>query len=417
MLPERLVREQPDVVRVALRRRSAGVAAEDTLDQWLELDAARRSMQAQCDVLSQTLHSLRTTGTATDVAAMQRELRRLKAELLTQEGNARRALMLLPNIPDERVPPGSGRSNYLEVRRYGEPAALPSAPQRHDRLAARLGILDLVRATRLSGPRFPLLVGAGARLARGLAAFMLDMHTAGGYVEIAPPHLLKSATLEGTGHLPWHENELYSVPRDGLWLSPTAEVQLVAWLAGETLPAAQLPRAFTACTPAFRREAGSAGRAMPGLLRQHQFDKVELVRISTPEDADQAFDTLVADAERVLQTLHLPYRVVALPAGDLPFASRRTYDLEVWMPGLGSYLEISSVSDCGPFQARGLSLRYRLPSGGRLRYPHTLNASALAIGRTMAALLENGQREGGSVLLPGVLASYIPDLLLVPSSN
>ncbi len=417
MLPERLVRDQPDVVRAALRERGLGEESLHILDRWLALDAARRSAQARHDALAQALH-LPGNRDRDRATALKQELRRAQGELITQAAEARHALLLLPNIPDDRVPSGQGGGSAHELRRWQEPTLLPFAAKRHDQLATQLGILDLPRATRLSGARFPLLIGAGARLSRALASYMLDLHTSRGYLELAPPHLVKEAALEGTGHLPRHRDELYSVPQDGLWLSPTAEAQLVALHAGETLGADDLPLAYTSCTPAFRREAGSSGSAMPGLLRQHQFDKVELVRICTPEDADQAFDTLVRDAERVLQTLGLPYRVVALPAGDLPFASRRTYDLEVWMPGYGSYVEISSVSDCGHFQSRALRLRYRgASSGHRLRYPHTLNASALAIGRTIAALLENGQREGGAVMLPESLAPYIPELSLVPQSS
>jgi seryl-tRNA synthetase len=224
--------------------------------------------------------------------------------------------------------------------------------------------------------------------------------------------LLRTETLEGTGHLPTHEEELYRLPEDDLWLSPTAEVQLVALHAGETLPDALLPLAYTAATPAFRREAGSTRAATHGLLRQHQFDKVELVLVATPEESERAWSRLQNDVERVLRLLDLPYRLVALPAGDLPFASQRTCDLEVWMPGQGTYVEISSISDCGPFQARRLNMRYRPSAGGGARFPHTMNASALAIGRTIAALLENGQRADGSVGLPEALYEYFPVRLL-----
>jgi seryl-tRNA synthetase len=267
-------------------------------------------------------------------------------------------------------------------------------------------MLDLPRATKLAGPRFPLLVGDGARLARALATLMLDSARSRGYTEVAPPHLLRAATLEGTGHLPRHADEVYAVPRDGLYLSPTAEAQLVALHADETLAERDLPLAYTACTPAFRREAGAAGMAMRGLLRQHQFDKVELVRIATPEAADDAFDTLLADAEAVLRALGLPYRVVALSAGELPFAARRAVDLEAWLAGQGRYVEIASISDCGTFQARRLALRYRPTAGGRTRHPHTLNGSALPIGRTLAVMLEHGQRADGSVALPPALRAY-----------
>ncbi len=414
MLYDRFLSEQPEAAQEALRRRHAGAAAEKTLDQWLAFEATRRKTAVRRDALALALRSLRESAAAGELRAAERELRAVEEALVITEAQARRLLLRLPNLPDQRVHSGRGAAHHQELRRWGEPPIFSFTPRRHDDLGAALGILDLPRATRLAGPRFPLLVGAGARLSRALAAFMLVMHTARGYTEIAPPHLLNAETLEGTGHLPRHEDDLYSITRDGLLLSPTAEAQLVALHAGETLVATALPLAYTACTPAFRREAGSSRAATRGLIRQHQFDKVELVRIVAPEDADTAFETLLADAEAVLRRLELPYRVVALPAGDLPFASQRTYDLEVWMPGQGSYVEISSISDCGPFQARRLKLRYRPSGGGRARYPHTLNGSALAIGRTLAALLENGQRADGSLALPSALAPYFPDRLLIP---
>jgi seryl-tRNA synthetase len=247
-------------------------------------------------------------------------------------------------------------------------------------------------------------VGAGARLARALGTLMLERHAQRGYVEVAPPHLLNRATLEATGHLPLHADDLFTIERDGLALSPTAEVQLVGLHAGETLAEERLPLAYTAWTPAFRREAGSAGAATRGLIRQHQFDKVELVRIATPEGADAAFETILADAEGVLRALELPYRMVALCAGELPFSAARTYDLEVWLPAREDWVEIASISDCGPFQARRARLRYRPAEGGRARFPHTLNGSALPIGRTLAALLETGQGPDSAVRLPAALA-------------
>ena len=412
MLREEEVREQPEAVRAGLRRRYAGVAVEQELDRWLELDRARRLVATRRDGLGKVLQELRRNGREGDLRALRRELRQVTQELHSLETMARRALMRLPNLPGEAVPEGRGPAACLELRHWREPLALTFTARRHDELGAALGILDLPRATRLSGPRFPLLVGSGARLARALAAFMLDLHVQSGYVEVAPPHLLRAETLEGSGHLPAHEEELYRLPEDELWLSPTAEAQLVALHGGETLPAAKLPLAYTAATPAFRREAGSTRAATHGLLRQHQFDKVELVLVAAPEESEGAWARLQADAERVLQLLDLPYRLVALPAGDLPFASRRTCDLEVWMPGQGAYVEISSISDCGPFQARRLNMRYRPATGGGARYPHTMNASALAIGRTIAALLENGQRADGSVTLPEALSDYFPALLL-----
>ena len=408
MLHDRYVRDHPDEVRAGLRRRHAGPDAEGALDEWLALDARRREAAARRDELARAVRAGALAGEG-DVAAQRaarRELEAATAAVTDLEARARHTLLGLPNLPDPRVPDGDGPDANVELRRWSEPPAFDFSPKRHDELASALGILDLPRAAKLAGTRFPLLTGEGARLARALAALMLDLHAARGYIEVAPPHLLREQTLEGTGHLPRHEEELYALPRDGLYLSPTAEAQLVALHADETLPEASLPLAYTAWTPAFRREAGSAGTATRGLLRQHQFDKVELVRIAAPDTADAAFDTLLADAEAVLRALALPYRVVALCAGELPFSAQRTVDLEVWMPGQGRYVEISSVSDCGPFQARRLTLRYRPAASGRARHPHTLNGSALAIGRTLAALLENGQRSDGTVTLPAALERY-----------
>jgi seryl-tRNA synthetase len=363
------------------------------IDAWLALDARRRALAGARDTLARTAP-----------ADARRAADRALAEV---ERDARATLLALPNLPDARVPDGATPAANVELRRWGQPPAFAFTPRPHWELGERLGILDLARATKLAGPRFPLLMGAGARLARALGNLMLELHARRGYVEVAPPHLVRPATLEATGHLPLHADDLFMVERDALALSPTAEVQLVGLHAGETLAEARLPLAYTAWTPAFRREAGAAGSATRGLLRQHQFDKVELVRIATPDGADAAFDAILADAEAVLRALELPYRVVALCAGELPFSAARTYDLEVWLPARGAYFEIASISDCGPFQARRARLRYRPADGARARHPHTLNGSALAIGRTIAALLENGQAADGAVRLPAALAAAL----------
>ena len=323
----------------------------------------------------------------------------------------------LPNLPDARTPEGTAPAQNIEIRRWGEIAttAISCSYTRatgghawHPRSATRD---EAGRATlSVAGWRWR---SAGPR-ARSPAP---RPDHANGYIEVAPPHLLKAETLEGTGHLPRHKDALFAVERDHLYLSPTAEAQLVALHAGETLPERMLPLAYTACTPCFRREAGSSGAAMRGLLRQRQFDKVELVRITTPETAEAAFEILLADAERALQTLDLPYRVVSLCCGELPFASQRTVDLEVWLAGEARYVEIASMSDCGTFQARRLKMRYQPHSGGRARYPSTLNGSALPIGRTIAALLERGQQADGSVRLPEALARYFGDGALRPGEQ
>lgn len=405
MLNERLVRERPKLIREALRRRHAGAEAERALDGWLALDTQRRALARRHDDLAREAAGRRSDGESTTAQTRAAESERRAAEeaLLVDTAQQRRLLMRLPNIADERVADGASEAENVELSGWGKTPTFDFAPLPHDTLALALGLLDPPRAAHIAGSRFPLLVGAGARLQRALVWLMLDMHAARGYTEIAPPHLLRREALEGSGHLPRFEDELYTLPRDDLSLSPTAEAQLVALHAGETLDERRLPLAYTAAAPAFRREAGSAGRATRGLLRQHQFEKVELVRVTTPEASDAAFETLLADAEAVLRRLELPYRVVALCAGELPFSARRTVDLEVWMPAMGRYVEISSISDCGPFQARRLDLRYRPASGGRSRHPHTLNGSALAVGRTIAALLENGQRADGTIHLPEAL--------------
>lgn len=397
MLAERLLRDHPDVVRDGLQRRSLGDDALATLEQWRALDRRRQALATEFDALAHT-----------PAGAMPDPQRRaeLRAAVVAIAHEQRALALLLPNLPASDVPEGSGTADDLVLRAWGDPRPHEAWMRDHLDLATALGILDLPLATRLAGPRFPLLVGEGARLSRVLAAFMLDLHHAAGYTEIAPPHVLRADALTGTGHLPRHANDLYALAADALYLSPTAEAQLVALHAGERIAEDVLPLAYTACTPAFRREAGSAGSANRGLIRQHQFDKVELVHVCTPDDAPRAFDAIVSQAENVLRVLKLPYRVVALCAGDLPFSAERTLDVEVWLPAEQRYLEVSSVSDCGTFQARRLGTRYSPRGGGRTRFVSTLNGSALAIGRTIVALLENGQRAGGGVALPAVLETY-----------
>ncbi|HLY32842.1 MAG TPA: serine--tRNA ligase [Ktedonobacterales bacterium] len=426
MLSDSLLRNTPDVVRIGLRRRYASpgqqaalAECEDWLDAWRALDAERRVAITRRDELARARRTNQRVNPATDTAAAREEQTQARQTIVTLEAQMRALALRLPNLPDARVPDGADASANVVLRRWGEPPAFDFTPRPHDELGAALGIFDMRRATKLAGPRFPLLVGAGARLARALAALMLDLHRERGYIEVSLPHLLRAATLEGSAHLPRYQDDLYAIAGEGLYLSPTAEAQLVALHAHETLAGRALPLAYTAVSPAFRREAGSANAQTHGLLRQHQFDKVELVRVTTPEDADTAFETLLADAEAVLQRLGLPYRVVALCAGELPFSAQRTCDIEVWMGGQpepdgrpGGYVEVSSVSDCGSFQARRLGLRYTPIGGGHTRFPHTLNGSALAIGRTLAALLEHGQRADGSVALPAALAPYLPERTL-----
>lgn len=419
MLSERWLRGRPDEVRAALARRHAGAEALAAYEAWRTLDETRRTAAARYDALGAEMKRLRVVGRAASAerGALQAELREVRLARDELAGRQRELALGLPNAPDSRVPAGSDASANHTLREWGEARAFDFTPQPHDALGAALGILDLPRATRMAGPRMPLLLGAGARLARGLATLMLDAHVAAGYLEVAPPDLLLAATLTGSGHLPRHARDLFALPADGLYLSPTAEAQLVALRAGETLDARELPLAYTAYTQAYRREAGSAGARTRGLLRQRQFGKVELVRVVAPEAADAALAALVGAAEALLRRLGLRYRVVELCAGELPFSARRTLDLEVWLAGEGRWLEISSVSDCGEFQARRLGLRYRPRPGASAVWPVTLNGSALPIGRTLAALLEQGQRADGSVALPDALAAYGVPLLLWPEGS
>ncbi|HET9110892.1 MAG TPA: serine--tRNA ligase [Ktedonobacterales bacterium] len=415
MLSERWLRAQPEQAREALRRRHADAETLAALAAWLDLDAERRALAAGFD--AQAAEARRLADTHDPWQADARAAAKASQRALGDLADRMRALALsLPNSPDPRAPDGADAAANRVVREWGERPSFDFAAQPHDVIGARLGILDLSRATRMSGARFPLLLGAGARLARALAALMLDAHHAEGYVEVAPPDLLLPETLTGSGHLPKHAQDLFALPADGLYLSPTAEAQLMALHAGETLDATALPLRYTAYTQAYRREAGSAGARTHGLLRQRQFGKVELAQVVAPEAADAALAAMVASAETLLRRLELPYRVVELCAGELPFSATRTLDLEVWLAGEGRYIEISSVSDCGEFQVRRLDLRYRLRPGA-LAYPHTLNGSALPIGRTLAALLERGQRADGSVALPNALVAYGAPVALQPPTG
>lgn len=390
MLSDRLLRQHPEAVRAALVRRGRSDLLP-VLEAWQGLESERRELVRRLEQLDGR------KATAEDVATTRERLRALEREQRAQE-------LCLPNVPAREVPEGLTERENVVLREWGTVPYWTFVPRSHVDLMERLGLLERARAAHLAGPRFPLLVGEGARLSRALANLMLDLHAAAGYIEVAPPHLLTSEALVGSAHLPAHADELYSLPRDNLLLSPTAEAQLVGMRGGELLAEADLPLRYTACTPAFRREAGSAGRATAGLLRLHQFDKVELVQVTTPEGEAEAFESMLAQAERVLQLLGLPYRVVALCAGELPFASAQTVDLEVWMPGQGRYVEISSVSVCGPFQARRLGIRYAPARRGRARHVCTLNGSALPLGRTIAALVEMGQQADGAVVLPDIVA-------------
>jgi seryl-tRNA synthetase len=423
VLDPRLLRERADAVRQALQARGARVS----LDAFLEQDASRlrvlrevEELKARRNRLSQDVAVAKRQGR--DATALVEDSRALGAEISEREAQLRalesaqaELALQFPNVPHASVPRGADAEDNVEVARWGTPREFDFTPRPHWELGEILGILDFERAARLAKSRFTVLWGLGARLERALAQFMLDLHTKEhGYRELWVPHLVSQETMVRTAQLPKFEEELFKTaePEDGrpLYLIPTAEVPLTALHAGEILPGDTLPRRYTAFTPCYRREAGSYGKDTRGFLRQHQFDKVELVKLATPETSYDELDAMIADAERVLQRLGLPYRTVLLCTGDMGFASAKTYDLEVWLPAEGRYREISSCSNCETFQARRAELRYRPSGGGKADYLHTLNGSGLAVGRTLIAILENYQEADGTVTVPEALRPYFDGL-------
>ena len=417
MIDLRALRDDPGALRAALARRE-DPEAEGLVDRALELDARRREIIAEVEVLkarrnrvSREIGARKGRGEDADelirdMKAVADRIRDLDAEQASAESGLREALLRIPNLPDPRVPAGS-EGAFEIVRAWGDPAPRSEDAEAHWDLGARLGILDLERGAAVAGSGFPLLVGAGARLNRALIQFMLDLHTTEhGYVEVAPPFLTNRDCLTGTGQLPKFEEDVYRTDPDDLFLVPTAEVPLTNLHRGEILDAADLPRAYVAYTPCFRREAGAAGRDTRGLLRVHQFDKVELVRFTEPEASGEALETLTRHAETVLERLELPYRRILLPAGDLGFANSITYDLEVWSPGVDRWLEVSSCSCYTDYQARRADIRYRPADGGKPRLVHTLNGSGVALARTLVALLETHRGADGGVWIPEALRPW-----------
>ena len=403
---------------VARRLATRGNAA--SLDPLLTLDARRRALLVEGEGLKkQRNESSKRIGEVVraggDAAAAREEVRAIgeriatiDAELQQVEEDLQRVLERLPNLPHPSVPVGEGADDNPVVRTWGSPRDFAFTPKPHWELGTALGILDFERAARIAGARFAVLTGDGARLERALIQFMLDLHVnEHGYVEVAPPYLVNGSALFGTGQLPKFEEDLFKVEPGGFYLIPTAEVPVTNLHASEILEASNLPLAYCAFTPCFRSEAGSYGKDVRGLIRQHQFDKVELVRFCAPEASDSELERLTAHAEEVLRRLEIPYRVVVLCTGDMGFAAAKTYDLEVWLPAQGVYREISSCSNFEDFQARRAAIRFRREAGTKPELVHTLNGSGLAVGRTLVAILENGQQEDGSVLLPPALRPYM----------
>ena len=343
-----------------------------------------------------------------EIRSMGERIRERDTALAEVEGKLNGILMTLPNRLHETTPVGADENDNPVVRSWGTPRRFDFAPKPHWELAEELGIMDFEKGVQLAQSRFTVLKGLGARMERALISFMLDLHTSRhGYTEVEPPFMVRSAILEGTGQLPKFAEDLYRIDGEDLWMIPTAEVPLTNLHRETILEESDLPKYYTAYTPCFRREAGSAGRDVRGMLRQHQFDKVELVKLCTPESSYEELEALTANAEKVLQLLELPYRVVALCSGDIGFGSAKTYDLEVWLPFQEKYREISSCSNCEDFQARRMDTRYRPEGGGRPRFVHTLNGSGIAIGRTLIAILENSQTQDGRIVVPKALVPYM----------
>ncbi|MHB1389909.1 MAG: serine--tRNA ligase [Thermoleophilia bacterium] len=417
MLDIKRLRNEPDEVRKALQRR--GIQAP--LDEFAALDQQRREIIFAAEALKATRNTVsdeiavaRKAGedAGDRIAAMKKvgeEIRDLETNLKQLEAQLDDIVLELPNTPLPDVPDGPDESANVEVRRHGEPRRFDFEPQAHWDLGAALGIIDQERGAKVAESRFTLLRGLGARLERSLINFFLNVHTQEhGYTELFPPILVNSDSMRGTGQLSkFAQQEMYKLRDDDLYLNPTAEVPVTNIYRDELLAAEDLPIHVTAYLPSFRREAGAAGRDTRGLIRQHQFNKVELVKFVTPESSAAELEKLTADAEDILQRLELPYRTVALCTGDLGFASARTYDLEVWLPSYDDYKEISSCSSYLDFQARRLGIRYRPAGGEKPRFVHTLNGSGLAVGRTFAAIIENYQNEDGSITVPEVLRHYM----------
>ncbi|MEZ4412736.1 MAG: serine--tRNA ligase [Gemmatimonadales bacterium] len=425
MIDLRQLRQDPDGVRSRLARRlDPGVDAR--LEEILALDVQRRAILSRVESLKsernkateEVARRKRAKQPAEDLMADLRasgeEVRVLDAELREVEAALEARALDVPNLPSPECPDGDATANTV-LRSWGSPPTFDFEPRPHWELGERLGILDLPRGAKLSGSGFPVFVGLGARLVRALENFMLDLHTREhGYVEVAPPLLLNEASLLGTGQLPKFEEDLYRVERDGLYLLPTAEVPVTNLHRDEILDGASLPIGYVASTPCFRREAGAHGKDTRGLIRLHQFDKVEIVRFVRPEHGAAEHERITGHAEAVLQRLGLPYRVLSLAAGDIGFASARTLDLEVWAAGVNGWLEVSSASTFTDFQARRANIRFRPEPGAKPEFVHTLNASGLAFPRTIIALLEHGQQADGSVQIPEALAPYLGTDRLVP---
>jgi len=415
MLDIKIIRENPEKVNELLKRRNP----ELSIDEVIEIDKQRREVQVKADALrsdrkniSQQVGMLKKEGK--DTSEIQENVRKLGDQIKESEEKEvelneiqKNLLLNIPNTPDETTPVGSDESANIEIKRVGEPKKFDFEPKAHWDIGTNLNILDFERGVKISESRFTIYKGEGARLERAIINFFLDTHTTlHGYTEILPPYLVNSSSMKGTGQLPKFAQDMYKCEEEDLYLIPTAEVPVTNIYSNEILKEEELPMYMTAYTPCFRREAGSAGKDTRGLIRQHQFNKVELVKLCTPETSAEEHEKLTQNAEKMLEMLELPYRRVELCTGDIGFSAKKCFDLEVWLPSSECYREISSCSNFGNYQARRAGIRYRSKETNKPEFVHTINGSGLAVGRTFAAILENFQQEDGSVLIPEVLQKY-----------
>ena len=423
MLDLKRIREDYENVKAAVERRCKGSFG---IENVVALDEKRRALLTEVETMknrqntvSKEIPKLKKAGE--DTTAIMAEMKDLSAKIKEMDGelsqieaDLRDALLNVPNTPNPEVQIGEDDTDNVEIRKFMEPTKFDFEPKAHWDVGTDLDILDFERAAKISGARFTVYKGLGARLERAVISFMLDLHTIDqDYVEILPPFMVNRAAMTGTGQLPKFEEDMFYVPQKDFFLIPTAEVPVTNLRAQEIMPEAELPVYYTAYTPCFRAEAGSAGRDTRGLIRQHQFNKVELVKFVKPEGSYDELEKLTADAEEVLKVLQIPYRVVQLSTGDLGFSSAMTYDIEVWMPSYGRYVEISSCSNFEDYQARRANIRYRNEETGKAEFVHTLNGSGLAVGRTVAAILENYQQADGSVVIPEALRPYMGGLEVI----
>lgn len=416
MLDIKMIRKNPELVKKEISK----LSGDHNIDEIIELDEKRRNLlveveekKAKQNQVSKEIPKMKKEGK--DISELLEEMKELSSNIKDIDGEVKeidkdlkKLLLGIPNIPHESVPEGETDEDNVEIRKWSEPTEFPFEPKAHWDLGVDLNILDFERASKITGARFSIFRNKGALLQRALINFMLDIHTVDqDYIEMLTPFMVNRNSMTGTGQLPKFEEDAFSIPSKDYFLVPTAEVPVTNLHRDEILNEDILPTYYTAYTPCFRQEAGSAGRDTRGLIRNHQFDKVELVKFSRPEDSYEELEKLTNDAEEVLQKLGLPYRVVNLCTGDLGFSAAKTYDIEVWMPSYNRYVEISSCSNFEDFQARRANIRFRRKENKKLEYVHTLNGSGLAVGRTFAALIENYQQEDGSILIPEVLKPYM----------